>query len=88
MMVEARQNTAEGETCQQGFIALIRRAAVGDQAALGDLYESTSHLVYGLAVRIVGDPAVAEDVCLGFMSRCGVEPPLMIPNGVRRLSGC
>lgn len=44
------------------WIALIKRAAAGDQDALASLYDSTSRLVYGLILRIVSDPATAEEV--------------------------
>ena len=36
----------------------------GDQAALGEFYDASSRMVYGLALRIVGDPAAAEEVTL------------------------
>jgi RNA polymerase sigma-70 factor (ECF subfamily) len=40
---------------------MVRRAAAGDQAALAELYDATSHLVFGLALRILGDHGEAED---------------------------
>ena len=36
--------------------------AEGDEQALSDLYDATLGRVYGVAVRIVGDAALAEDV--------------------------
>lgn len=48
----------------QDWTALIERIAIGEQAALSDLYEASSRLVYGLIMRIVGDPATAEEVLL------------------------
>jgi RNA polymerase sigma-70 factor (ECF subfamily) len=44
--------------------ALLERLAGGDQSALATLYDATSRLVYGLALRILGDPADAEEVTL------------------------
>ncbi|HKV41609.1 MAG TPA: sigma-70 family RNA polymerase sigma factor [Blastocatellia bacterium] len=44
--------------------ALIRAIAKGDQSALAALYDSTSRLVFGLVLRIVQDPATAEEVAL------------------------
>ncbi|MEO9324052.1 ECF RNA polymerase sigma factor SigK [Nocardioides sp. C4-1] len=41
---------------------LLQRAARGDQAAFADLYDATSSRMYGLAVRVVRDPAQAEEV--------------------------
>jgi RNA polymerase sigma-70 factor (ECF subfamily) len=43
---------------------LLQRIAQGDQHALTALYDATSAYVYGLAVRIVHDPAAAEDVTI------------------------
>lgn len=41
---------------------LMRRAARGDSQAFGELYDELSPAVYGLARRVVRDPARAEDV--------------------------
>lgn len=40
----------------------MARVAAGDQAALADVYDQYSPLVYGLALRILADSAAAEDV--------------------------
>jgi RNA polymerase sigma-70 factor (ECF subfamily) len=48
----------------QELTALIRSVAVGDQSAMATLYDSTSRLVYGLALRILGNAATAEDVLM------------------------
>lgn len=40
----------------------IRRAGMGDARALGQLYDQTSRLVYGLAQRILANHADAEEV--------------------------
>jgi RNA polymerase sigma-70 factor (ECF subfamily) len=44
--------------------ALVARAAKGDQTALATLYDETSALVYGLALRILRDQFAAEDVTI------------------------
>ncbi len=49
---------------QPELAGLIKRSAGGDQAALAALYDATNRMVYGLAVRILGDPADAEEVTL------------------------
>ena len=41
---------------------LMRRAARGDSQAFEGLYDELSPAVYGLARRVVRDPARAEDV--------------------------
>lgn len=44
---------------------LIERVRVGDAGAFEQLYERYSRLVYGIAMRVVADPPVAEDVTQG-----------------------
>ncbi|KAF0192636.1 MAG: RNA polymerase sigma-70 factor ECF subfamily [Gammaproteobacteria bacterium] len=41
---------------------LISRVALGDQAALAALYDITAGRVYALALRIVANPACAEEI--------------------------
>ena len=41
---------------------LLRRSAKGDQAAFSSLYDATAARVYGLVLRVVRDPAQAEEV--------------------------
>jgi RNA polymerase sigma-70 factor (ECF subfamily) len=43
---------------------LIRRMARGDETALAELYDSTSNLVYSLALRILNERGSAEEVVL------------------------
>jgi len=43
---------------------IIRRAAQGDASAIAALYDSTSRLVFGLIVHILGDRFAAEEVLL------------------------
>jgi RNA polymerase sigma-70 factor (ECF subfamily) len=42
--------------------ATMERLAQGDQEALGDLYDRHARPVYALALRILQDPADAEDI--------------------------
>ncbi|GAA1913453.1 ECF RNA polymerase sigma factor SigK [Nocardioides hwasunensis] len=41
---------------------LLRRAALGDEAAFAEFYDATSARSYGLALRVVRNPAHAEEV--------------------------
>jgi RNA polymerase sigma-70 factor, ECF subfamily len=49
---------------EDALAALVARAAKGDQTALAALYDETSALVYGLALRILRDHYAAEDVTI------------------------
>lgn len=49
---------APGEVMAQ----LLKRSAKGDQEAFASLYDTTSSRLFGLAVRVVRDPAQAEEV--------------------------
>lgn len=46
---------------QPDWIDMMRRTAAGDHAALAELYDASSHLVFGLALRILGDRDTAEE---------------------------
>ncbi len=41
---------------------LLQRSARGDRAAFAALYDATAARVHGLALRVVRDPAQAEEV--------------------------
>lgn len=58
------QDSRETRGRDQDWAALIKRVADGDQSALTELYDSTSRLVFGLVLRVVGDRATAEEVVL------------------------
>jgi RNA polymerase sigma-70 factor (ECF subfamily) len=57
-------SVAAREARVRALVALIRRMARGDQAALATLYDETCAAVHGLSVRIVRDESVAEDVTI------------------------
>ena len=44
--------------------ALLEKIALRDQSAFSQLYDASSRLVYGLILRLVRDPAVAEDISM------------------------
>ncbi len=51
------------------WVELIHRIATGQQEALGDLYDQTNHLVYSVALRILGNTADAEEATLDAYSQ-------------------
>ncbi len=51
-----------GEMVGESAAVLINKVAQGDQQALGTLYDRFAGLVNGLALRLLRDPADAEDV--------------------------
>jgi RNA polymerase sigma-70 factor (ECF subfamily) len=58
-LMSMRQDPARLESSRE---ALVRRMAAGDHAAMAELYDQTNRMVFGLALRILGDAAAAEDV--------------------------
>jgi RNA polymerase sigma-70 factor (ECF subfamily) len=44
------------------LVALLRACGRGDQAAFAQLFDASSSRIFGLAVRVVRDPAQAEEV--------------------------
>ena len=47
-----------------GWEELVRGCAKGDSAALSALYDQTSSLVYGVALRVLSNPADAEEITI------------------------
>lgn len=60
-MPAPRHEPACGESSRE---KLVRRMAAGDHAAMAEFYDQTSALVFGLALRIVGEHAAAEDIAV------------------------
>lgn len=55
---------AESLRADPDWIGLIRQASAGDQTALAEFYDLTSHMVFGLALRILGQREAAEDTVI------------------------
>jgi RNA polymerase sigma-70 factor (ECF subfamily) len=53
---------ASGTTPQTVLADLLRLSGRGDEAAFAELYDATAARAFGLAVRVVRDPAQAEEV--------------------------
>ncbi|MFN7997163.1 MAG: sigma-70 family RNA polymerase sigma factor [Bryobacteraceae bacterium] len=51
-------------TLQPNWDGYLRRIAEGEQDALAVFYDATNHLVYGMALRILGNTADAEEITL------------------------
>jgi RNA polymerase sigma-70 factor (ECF subfamily) len=49
---------------EQSLAALVSQIAEGNESSLAKLYDRTSRVVYGLALRILGDATVAEEISL------------------------
>jgi len=60
--VTAGVPSSEGTPAVPDLAELLRRSSRGDEAAFADLYDATSRRVFGMALRVVRDPAQAEEV--------------------------
>jgi RNA polymerase sigma-70 factor (ECF subfamily) len=54
--------SAEGASAGPALGELLRLSSLGDQGAFAQLYDATSRRAFGLALRVVRDPAQAEEV--------------------------
>ena len=61
MSVDAQAQTSTGERSER-LAALLARIALGDQRAFADLYRLASPHLYAVAIRIVRDGALAEEM--------------------------
>ncbi len=71
--------TEHREQRNAGDAVLIMEAAAGDAAALETLYDQYSRVVFSFALRIVGDPQIAEEIC----RRCFSGPGNRVPRSSR-----
>ena len=58
---------------------VCERLVAGDEAALGELYDELSPLVYGLAARVTRDWAAAEDITQEVFVRVWKDPHAFDP---------
>jgi len=60
-VVSIQSQLRETSPVQASWIGFLQRIAGGEHAALAELYDVSSHLVFGLALRILGERDAAED---------------------------
>ncbi len=60
-VVGTRGERPPTERAAHDWTELVRRVGAGEHSAVAELYDATSHLVFGLALRVLGDRALAED---------------------------
>jgi RNA polymerase sigma-70 factor (ECF subfamily) len=59
--VQENRGRPTPSTREPNWAVLLQHIAAGEQSALAELYDATSTLVFGLALRILGERAAAED---------------------------
>jgi RNA polymerase sigma-70 factor (ECF subfamily) len=62
MTTERLTSGEPGERAGDWELSVRKRLASGDEGALGEVYDQFASFVYGLALRVIGDPRAAEDV--------------------------
>ncbi|HEX4489038.1 MAG TPA: sigma factor-like helix-turn-helix DNA-binding protein [Terriglobales bacterium] len=62
---------AQNEERWRGY---LRRMASGDRQGLAQLYDETSSVIYGLALRMVEDPSSAADIALDVYQQVWSSP--------------
>ncbi|PUA81353.1 ECF RNA polymerase sigma factor SigK [Nocardioides currus] len=60
--VASSEATPSGVDTAARLASLMQRSSRGDEAAFAELYDATSARAYGLALRVVRNPAHAEEV--------------------------
>lgn len=60
--VASSEATPSGGDAASALASLMQRSSRGDEGAFAELYDATSARAYGLALRVVRNPAHAEEV--------------------------
>ena len=58
------KESLQTRSSDDSWVTWVRQVAQGDESALALLYDASSRLVYGLALRILGEAGAAEEVTL------------------------
>jgi len=66
---ETESRAGSSRPPEQALRVCIQQITQGNEQALSQIYDSTSSLVYGIAIRILGDKADAEEVALDVYSQ-------------------
>lgn len=61
-MFQPSSHRPDADTTVQTLTGLVSQVGHGDEAAFEELYERTSRRVYGLALRVIQNPAMAAEV--------------------------
>lgn len=62
---------------------LVHRIGLGDEGALGELYDQCAGLVYRIAGRLTGSPVGAEDVTMAVFMQVWRSPETLDRHEVR-----
>ena len=62
-MVKSKESL-QPQSSDETWVNWVSQVAQGDESALARLYDASSRLVYGLALRILGEAGAAEEVTL------------------------
>ena len=66
-----------GQSAVEDDGSLLARVREGDQQAMVSLFDRHSSVVYAVALRVLSDPAAAEDVMQEVFLRIWRKPPVM-----------
>jgi len=62
--VTKSKESLQPQSSDETWVDWVSQVAQGDESALAHLYDASSRLVYGLALRILGEAGAAEEVTL------------------------
>ena len=78
--LDGRPEVCRRVSCSAHDRDLVARLVAGDEAALREIFRANSPAVYGLAMRVLGDETLSEDVTQDVFVRLWTEPGRFDPN--------